>query len=36
VAYEAEGRVLAAATVGRDRENLALEARLEQAALHGL
>ena len=36
VAYEAEGRVLAAATVGRDRENLALEAQLEQGVPHGV
>ena len=36
VAYEAGGRVLAAATVGRDRANLALEAALERGALHGI
>ena len=36
VAYEAGGRVLAAATVGRDRANLALEAALERGTLHGI
>jgi 3-phenylpropionate/trans-cinnamate dioxygenase ferredoxin reductase subunit len=36
VAYEAGGRVLAAATVGRDRANLALEAALERGTLHDI
>ncbi len=36
VGYEAGGRVLAAATVGRDRECLRIEAALERGELHGV